>query len=79
MTSPLQTRAREALAARGVRNPDPNQVVLEMKQWLAVDSGRRYSLEIPDTAANFLCGAAIAGAAWVYGRLRNWRKHGWGR
>ena len=49
--------------------------LVETVQWLA----SLYSLEIPDTAANFLCGAAIAGAAWVYGRLRNWRKHGWRR
>ena len=46
MTSPLQTRAREALAARGVRNPDPNQVVLEMKRLQ----------DAPDPAADLLAG-----------------------
>jgi nitrate/nitrite transporter NarK len=44
-------------------------------QWLA----SLYSLDIPDTVANFLCGAAVAGVAWMYGRVRNWRKHGWKR
>lgn len=42
--SPLQTRAREALAARGVRNPDPHQVVQEMKRLEA------------DPATDFLAG-----------------------
>lgn len=30
--SPLQDRARRSLAARGIKRPDPSQVVAEMKR-----------------------------------------------
>lgn len=44
-------------------------------QWLA----SLYSVEIPDTVANFLCCAVIAGLAWTYARVRNFRKNWWRR
>lgn len=49
--------------------------LVETVQWLA----SLWRLEIPDTAAQFLCGLAVALGAWAVKRFRNWRKHGWKR
>lgn len=49
--------------------------LVETVQWFA----SLWELEIPDTAAQFLCGLVVALGAWAVKRLRNWRKHGWKR
>lgn len=37
--SPLQDRARRSLADRGIKRPDPSQVVAEMKRIESVPEG----------------------------------------
>lgn len=49
--------------------------LVETVQWLA----SLWDLAIPDTAAQFLCGVAVAFGAWVFKRVQNWRKNWWRR